>query len=118
VSLEHYWSYREVVRSGLDQPIHDEAEALEELERTLATAISSESMADVPVGAFLSGGIDSSTICALYQKYSSVPVRTFSIGFEEAGFNEAEDAKKVAAHLGTVHHERYVTVGEAREVIP
>jgi len=118
VSLEYYWSYRDVVRAGLEQPIEDEAEAVEELERTLATAISGQSMADVPVGAFLSGGIDSSTICALYQKYSPVPVRTFSIGFEESGFNEAEDAKRVAAHLGTIHHERYVTVREAREVIP
>jgi asparagine synthase (glutamine-hydrolysing) len=118
ISLEHYWSYRDVVRHGLEQPLGDEVEALEELERTLATAIAGQSMADVPVGAFLSGGIDSSTICALYQKYSSVPVRTFSIGFEESGFNEAEDAKRVAAHLGTVHHERYVTVREAREVIP
>jgi asparagine synthase (glutamine-hydrolysing) len=118
VTLECYWRYREVVQRGLEQPIEDEAGALEELERTLARAISGQSMADVPVGAFLSGGIDSSTVCALYQKYSSVPIRTFSIGFEESGFNEAEDAKRVAAHLGTVHHERYVTVREAREVIP
>jgi asparagine synthase (glutamine-hydrolysing) len=118
IRLEYYWSYRDVVRRGLEQPIEDEREALDELERTLAMAIAGQSMADVPVGAFLSGGIDSSTICALYQKYSSVPIRTFSIGFEESGFNEAEDAKRVAAHLGTVHHERYVTVREAREVIP
>ena len=118
VTLESYWSYRDVVRAGLEQPIEDEAEALDKLERALATAISGQSMADVPVGAFLSGGIDSSTVCALYQKYSNVPVRTFSIGFEESGFNEAEDAKRVAEHLGTVHHERYVTVREAREVIP
>jgi asparagine synthase (glutamine-hydrolysing) len=75
-------------------------------------------MADVPVGAFLSGGIDSSTICGLYQKHSAIPVRTFSIGFEETGFNEAEDAKRVARHLGTIHQEHYVTVREAREVIP
>ena len=116
--LKRYWSYRDVVRRGLDQPIDDEHEALSELEYVLATAISGQSMADVPVGAFLSGGIDSSTICALYQKYSNVPVRTFSIGFEEAAFNEAEDAKRVAEHLGTVHHERYLTVNETRDVIP
>jgi len=118
LSLERYWSYRKVVRRGLDDPMGDENEVLGELERVLARAIHGQSMADVPVGAFLSGGIDSSTICALYQKYSSISVRTFSIGFEEAGFNEAEDAKRVAEHLGTVHHERYVTVRETRDVIP
>ncbi len=118
VRLEYFWSYREVIQRGLADPIADEGEALAELERRLAAAIQGQAMADVPVGAFLSGGIDSSTICALYQKYSSIPVRTFSIGFEEAGFNEAEDAKRVAAHLGTVHDERYVTVRETREVIP
>ncbi len=116
--LERYWSYRDAVRSGLDHPIHDEREAMDELERLLARAIQGQSMADVPVGAFLSGGIDSSTICGLYQKHSAIPVRTFSIGFEEAGFNEAEDAKRVAQHLGTIHEEHYVTVREAREVIP
>ncbi|MFL6763753.1 MAG: asparagine synthase (glutamine-hydrolyzing) [Sphingomicrobium sp.] len=118
ISLRRFWSYRDVVRDGLSDPLENEAEAIEQLERTLATAIQGQSMADVPVGAFLSGGFDSSTVCALYQKYSSIPVRTFSIGFEEAGFNEAEDAKRVAAHLGTVHNEHYVTVREARDVIP
>lgn len=118
LALRRYWSYRDVVRRGLEQPIEDEAEALDQLEQVLAKAIQQQSVADVPVGAFLSGGIDSSTIVALYQKYSSVPVRTFSIGFEEAGFNEAEDAKAVATHLGTVHNERYVTVQETRDVIP
>jgi asparagine synthase (glutamine-hydrolysing) len=118
LSLTRYWSYRDAVRSGLEQPISNEADALKELERTLASAIRGQSMADVPVGAFLSGGIDSSTVVAMYQKYSSIRVRTFSIGFEEAGFNEAEHAKAVAQHLGTVHAEHYVTVREAREVIP
>jgi asparagine synthase (glutamine-hydrolysing) len=118
LTLQRYWSYRDVVQRGLDQPIRDEEQALDELERALARAIQGQSMADVPVGTFLSGGIDSSTVVALYQKYSSIPVRTFSIGFEEAGFNEAEDAKAVAAHLGTVHSERYVTVRETRDVIP
>jgi asparagine synthase (glutamine-hydrolysing) len=116
--LTRYWSYRDVVLRGLDDPIADESEALAELERVLARSIRGQSMADVPVGAFLSGGIDSSTVCALYQKYSSRPIRTFSIGFEEAGFDEAPYAKRVAAHLGTVHSEHYVTVREAREVIP
>jgi asparagine synthase (glutamine-hydrolysing) len=118
LSLRRYWSYRDVVRNGLANPIADEADALEQLEQVLAKAISDQSVADVPVGTFLSGGIDSSTIVALYQKYSSLPVRTFTIGFEEAGFNEAEDAKAVAQHLGTVHSERYVTVKETRDVIP
>ena len=116
--LHRYWSYRQVVSDGLADPIADEFEALEALERVLAQATKSQSMADVPVGAFLSGGIDSSTVVALYQKYSSAPVRTFSIGFEEKGYDEAGHARAVAAHLGTIHHEHYVTVGEAREVIP
>jgi len=116
--IHRYWSYRDVVRHGLANPIEDETDALDGLEQALAKAISDQSVADVPVGAFLSGGIDSSTIVALYQKYSSLPVRTFTIGFEEAGFNEAEDAKAVAKHLGTVHSERTVTVKETRDVIP
>ena len=116
--LRRYWSYRDVVNSGLSDPIVDETEALDKLEQVLGQAIAGQSMADVRIGAFLSGGIDSSAIVALYQKYSSVPVRTFSIGFEDAAFNEAEHAKAVARHLGTIHHERYVTVGETRDVIP
>src|SRR4029078_6371895 len=86
-------------------------------ERLVPRAGHTQPMAAAPVGAFLSGGVDSSTVCALYQKYSSRPIRTFSIGFEEAGYNEAEDAKRVAAHLGTIHSEHYVTVREARDVI-
>lgn len=116
--LSRYWSYREVVRDGLERPITDEEEALERLEQVLGAAIQAQSIADVPVGAFLSGGIDSSTIVALYQKHSPIPVRTYSIGFEETAFNEAEYAKRVASHLGTVHHEHYVTADEARDVIP
>lgn len=116
--LHRYWSYRDVVRGGLADPITHEQEALDQLEQALADSINGQSFADVPVGAFLSGGIDSSTVAALYQKYSSQPVRTYSIGFEQGGFNEAEHAKAVAARLGTIHHEHYVTVEEARDVIP
>ena len=117
-AIERYWSYRDAVAAGVKDPIEDEAEALDALEAVLSQAVAGQSLADVPVGAFLSGGIDSSTVVALYQKYSSSPVRTFSMGFEQAGFNEAEYAKAVAAHFGTVHHERYVTSDDARDVIP
>ena len=116
--LSRYWDYADVVRSGLEDQIEGEAEALELLEEALGRAVRGQSVADVPVAAFLSGGIDSSTVVALYQKYSAVPVRSFTIGFHEAGFDEAEHARAVAKHLGTVHEERYVTVEEARDVIP
>jgi asparagine synthase (glutamine-hydrolysing) len=118
IAVERYWSYREVMRAGLADPIADEDEALYQLEHVLAASIQGQAVADVPVGAFLSGGIDSSTVVALYQKYSSGTVRTFSIGFEEAAFNEADYAKAVAKHFGTEHNERYVTVKETQEVIP
>ena len=116
--LTRYWSYAEVIRRGLEDPIESEREALKQLEDALVVAIRGQSIADVPVGAFLSGGIDSSTVVALYQKHSAVPVQSFTIGFHERGFNEAHRAKAVAEHLGTVHEERYVTVKEARDVIP
>ncbi|MCY7280028.1 MAG: asparagine synthase (glutamine-hydrolyzing) [Sphingomonas bacterium] len=116
--IRRYWSYEEVVRAGLADPFVDEVEALAALEAALNTAIDGQSVADVPVGAFLSGGIDSSTITAFYQQRSSTPVRTYTIGFDEAGYNEADDARAVAAHLGTIHHEQIVTAAEARDVIP
>jgi asparagine synthase (glutamine-hydrolysing) len=118
IAIERYWSYRQVMQDGLADPIGDEREALARLEDVLADAIRGQAVADVPVGAFLSGGIDSSTVVGLYRKYSSGTVRTFSIGFEEAAFNEADHAKAVAAHFGTDHHERYVSVDETRDVIP
>lgn len=118
LKLSSYWSYGRVVAQALSDPIEDRADALEQLERVLAAAIGDQSIADVPVGAFLSGGIDSSTITALYQQYSGTPVRTYTIGFDEAAYNEADDARRVAEHLGTVHHEHRVTSREARDVIP
>jgi asparagine synthase (glutamine-hydrolysing) len=91
---------------------------VDELESLLDSAVAGQMMADVPLGAFLSGGIDSSTIVALMQKRSSRPVKTFTIGFHEQGYNEAEHAKAVARHLGTDHTELYVTPEEAMQVIP
>ena len=116
--IRRYWSYEEVVRTGLADPFETEAEALAALEAALNQAIDGQSVADVPVGAFLSGGIDSSAITAFYQQRSATPVRTYTIGFAEADYNEADDARAVAAHLGTVHHEAIVTAAEARDIIP
>ena len=118
VTLEPYWSYRQVVRDGLADPFTDEGDAVDAVEAALRAAVAGQAVADVPVGAFLSGGFDSSTVVALYQAVSSRPIRTFSIGFEEAGFDEAVYAKQVARHFGTEHHEMYVTSDDAIALIP
>jgi asparagine synthase (glutamine-hydrolysing) len=118
-AIEEYWSGAAVAEAGVADPLRiGDEEAIDELERHLEKAIGQQMIADVPLGAFLSGGVDSSAVVALMQKLSPRPVKTFTIGFHEAGFNEAEHAKAVAAHLGTDHTEMYVTSAEARAVIP
>ena len=114
-----YWSLHDVVAAGRAQPFEGAPEdAVDALHDLLLRAVRGQMAADVPLGAFLSGGIDSSTIVALMQAQSGRPVRTFTIGFEEPGYNEAEHAKAVAGHLRTEHTELYVSAREAREVIP
>lgn len=114
-----YWSLEDAVSSGRDNPFFGSFnEATNELERLLLQAIRDQQLADVPVGAFLSGGIDSSLIVALMQKQSERKVKTFSIGFKEDRYNEAAYAKAVAKHLGTDHHELYVSPQDAIAVIP
>lgn len=117
--LERYWSLDDVLVEGSAALFAgDDADAVETLDALLFDAVRRRLVADVPVGAFLSGGIDSSTVVALMQRASDRPVRTFSIGFHEAGFNEATHAAAVARHLGTDHTELYVTPEEAQAVIP
>lgn len=114
-----YWSARCAVERGCMQMFRmSEQEAIEELDRVLREAVRMRMVADVPLGAFLSGGVDSSTVVALMQAQSTQRVRTFTIGFHEDEFNEARYAKEVAAHLGTEHTELYVTPQDAMAVIP
>lgn len=120
-ALDHttYWSLRDVLVEGQRTPFAGNLnDAASELERLLLVSIKQQMLADVPVGAFLSGGYDSSAVVALMQSVSSRPVKTFTIGFEDNKFNEAPHARAIAQYLGTDHTELIVTIKEALEVIP
>jgi len=118
-SVEVWWDAKSVAGNARSVPFADSREAaVQRLDEVLTDSVRQRMLSDVPLGAFLSGGIDSSLICAMMQKQSDRPIRTFTIGFEEAVYNEADHAKRVAEHLGTDHTEYYVTSNEARDVIP
>ena len=117
--ISTYWSMKEAACYGQTHLFQGSGqEAAEELERRLKDAVRGQMVADVPVGAFLSAGIDSSTIVSLMQSISDRSVRSYTIGMWEKDFNEAETAKKIAEHLGTEHTELYITEEDAKQVIP
>lgn len=119
ISPEPYWSAAECALKGMEHPFSGSPQdALDEFDQILRTVIRQQMVADVPLGAFLSGGVDSTLVTALMQAQSNRPVRTFTIGFHEKSHNEAEFAKAVASHIGTDHTELYVTPEETKAIIP
>ncbi|HJT22723.1 MAG TPA: asparagine synthase (glutamine-hydrolyzing) [Nitrospira sp.] len=114
-----YWSAKHIVEMGISDPFEgSDQDAIDRLDRLLRETIKLRMIADVPLGAFLSGGVDSSLVVALMQAQTGTPVKTFTIGFQEQDYNEAIHASAVAKHLGTQHTELYVTPAETMAVIP
>ncbi len=117
--ITQYWSAVDIAKAGVETPFKGTpTQAVDELEVRLSKSVKQQMMADVPLGAFLSGGIDSSTIVAMMQSQSDRPVNTFTIGFDVPNYNEAVHAKSVAEHLGTNHTELYISASTAMDVIP
>ena len=115
---ESWWDFTSVISNSLNNQFSNKEEAEFNLEKTLKEAVKLQSVSDVPLGTFLSGGIDSSLITALLQSESIEKVKTFTIGFEESEYNEAPFSKAISEHLGTDHVETYLTLNDAQNLIP
>lgn len=119
LEIKKYWSFEKEVRKAEDQPLYgDDKSILEEFERQLSRSIKNQLIGDVPVGAFLSGGIDSSLIVSLIKNITNTPVKTFTIGFDDKRFDESQSAKAIASHLGTEHHALILKPEEVLREIP
>jgi asparagine synthase (glutamine-hydrolysing) len=116
--VKPYWTLSQVIDASRSRRIFDSVEAADGLETLLRQVVSRQMVSDVPIGMFLSGGLDSALITAVMQAESQSPIQTFTLGFESREFNEAERAKAIAGHLGTNHTEHYVTVADAQAIAP
>ena len=117
--LSSYWNFSQVAETGIANPfVGNDADALNLLEDKLAAAVKGQMLSDVPLGALLSGGIDSSLVCALMQAQSSTPIKTFTIGVEDKAYDEAGHARAVAEHLGTEHTELYLKPNDVLDIVP
>ena len=116
--IEPYWSHKDALQKAQENRIENTSNVVDDFEKLLSKCVSERMIADVPLGAFLSGGIDSSAVVSLMQKQASTPVKTYTIGFKEAGYNEAAQAKEIAQHLKTDHHEIVLKARDALDVVP
>ena len=118
IGIRRYWDLNAEIEAGAQNQIEDEGDAVATLGEVLGKAVRRQMISDVPLGAFLSGGVDSSAIVALMQTQSAQPVQTFTIGFDDTAYDESPHAAAVARHLGTEHKRLHVTDTDARRVIP
>lgn len=116
-SPQTYWNLDGIAREGLSNPVLNENEAIEQLDQLLRDSVSEQMIADVPIGAFLSGGIDSSLVSAVMQAASDRPIQTFTVGFKEKEFDEAPYARAIAEHIGSEHHELYVSANDGLALV-